>query len=1161
LTDLNVLNAINGQSAAIRQRQVADHLLGFTASCSQCSAVLRNTASLREVAFERLSSFLRGNTRVWNPDVIFLNPPSGSGASKHFQSLTDALVQAMAQTVNPFDHDAQALYYVHGSVEPQHRVAEAEFSTIKSIFGQALQILQNTYQGVLAQAWDSVESNPGNPGHSAARHHIVSGLHHSALEHEIKIEAAVQRLGDEAQHQLLGVLSDQPAKGLFKIFLRMPDGRPAPLLSVFAVAQDQQATEPRSAAGGFYLVMSTGGIEACESFEVLNSKLAQWLSIPASRASLLNNMYLSDADGVPDDFKVGNNDFIYETCFEPMLHCHVQQLRSKQLEDFNYLVAQASAGVDDFQTFCTKVANVQVCAHVDQAMGQRFSSLAVDAEENAQPAWLRHASQGHRQEHARLLQAYRNRKSAVDTSLAGLESLEVFARAEIDRYVVQRLGYRIDPQTIMITVSDDFDIRDGKFLANYQKSLLEFAMEGLPSVGEDKLLLTLPEPHANPAFTIVFVKAMINDLDLPRRYRQQLRLRYISEGTLRALTLMRDSALALSISAALLQGHFNHDRSKELIHRVMGDSSKSGAQLTMGALQLAAGGLRFKDLLVFRDRAGAGDDHYVLYAPGAPGGRDMLEFTSWRQLSFEVGSWLKTDNGSRYVSDQTATTDERSHSGFLEKVRQKGALWTEQSVSFQALEGQNFEEQLLEATRHKIERALTKDDVAYFGLNTETSYANRGTLALLERRIEELDSAFLRTTQDLVSFQAFAQREGSKLINDYIRSQGYSETINTDTVYIDLQNSRYVEHPDFSEYTHLTSLTQLFMDGFSDQYNYKPTAPMYSSIGQDLKALPLYFVQFVDKALREAALGERYISLIRSEFLNPGHERYPLRKALFGKRLQFDMRAAAMREFLKGDLSAGQYQWLVKLIISLDKQVLQTDQGLQRDIKRSSASAFRFAGYIVQGVYMLRDFSTENGDFNLLYTPDAPDGVSFRKITNYVDLMSSPQMQRYYYLRVPYEGQPSVGSSFDNMSRNIPLTRVNVENKEHEHADRVSDIHDLYGSLIRRIIADVDERTESTAERWAKRAYSVIRILGTVLLIPFPGASLAWTALHTAIDIQRGLLAYQDGDRATASWFFGSAVYGAFSMGSGAQAVLVPDNALARQIGWWAAGKLATRMP
>jgi len=1157
MTDLTALNAIKKQSATLGQRKVADHLIAFTTACTQCCAVLEDTPSLREVAFDRLSSFLRGNTTVWNPDILFLNPTSASGAIAPFQSLTDALVQAMARAVNPFDHPEQAIYYRHDSVDARHRVAEDDSARIKSIFTQALKVLQQTYHGALAQAWNGAENTPDRPGHRTSRHEVVSRLHHDALEQQIRIDAVQSRLDPEQKQRLLDVLSHRPPSGLFKILVPIPEGRTAPLYSVFAVAQDGQAIEARKTAGAFHLVMPAGGVELCESFADLNSKLARQLSMSLSRERLLKNMYLSDADALPKDFRIGDDDLIYEPCLEPMLHCHVQSLRSKQLADFDYLVAQATAGAHDLQTFCANVGNVQVCAHVDEAMGDRFRSLALDAEQNAQPAWFKHASQDNRQTHARLLEIYRQRKSVVDTLLAGLESEEVFARNEIDRYVLERLGHRIDPQKITISLSDDFNIRNGNFSANYRKTLLEFAMQGLPLVADEKAHLNVPAAQINPALSFAFVKTMIDELDLPRRYRRQLRERYNTEATLRALTHMRDSALALSTSAALLQGHLLNDRSEELVHRVRGDSGKHGAQLTMGALSLTASGTRFKDLLVFRDRAAAGDDHYVLYAPGAPDGRDLFEFTSWRQLAFEIGGWLGSDSGSRYVSDQTLTTAQVYTRDALEDVRYKGTLWNEHSVAFEPLEGQNFEQQLADATRHRVERALAKDDIASLGLNTETSYANRGSLALLQNRIDELNSAFLRTTQDMVSFQAFARREGSKLINDYIRKEGFSETVDTDTVYFDLENVAYVQNPDLSEYTQLRSLTQLFMDGFSDKYEYKPSAPMYSSIGQDLKALPLYFVQFLDKALREAALGERYITWIQDEFLNPDHDRYAYRRALFGRRLQFDMRAAAMREFLQGDLSTEQYQWLVKLIVSLDRQVLEKDPSLQRDIKRSTVSAFRFAGYIVQGVYMLRDFSTADGDFNLLYTPDAPDGVSFRKITDYVELMGSTQMRQYYYLRVPYKGQPSVGSRFDEMDRNIRPQWVSVDNQEYQNPDRVLDIHDLYDVLIGRIITDVDQRTESTAERWTSRAYCVVRVLGSVLLIPFPGASLAWTTLHAAVDVQRGLLAYQDGDRAAASWFFAKALYAAANGSDGALAMLTKGETLVKQVGWWAAGKLA----
>jgi murein DD-endopeptidase MepM/ murein hydrolase activator NlpD len=273
------------------------------------------------------------------------------------------------------------------------------------------------------------------------------------------------------------------------------------------------------------------------------------------------------------------------------------------------------------------------------------------------------------------------------------------------------------------------------------------------------------------------------------------------------------------------------------------------------------------------------------------------------------------------------------------------------------------------------------------------------------------------------------------------------------------------------------------------------------------------------------------------------------------------MRSAAMREFLKGNLSTEQYRWLVHVIVSLDKQMLAKNASLQQPIERSTVSMFRYAGHIVQGVYIVRDFGISDADFNLLYTPNAPDGVSFRKLTDYVALMQSPDMRRYYYLRVSCTGQPSVGALFDDLDRNVAPQWVNIHNPEHQNADRITDIYELYDAQINRLIADVDAQTESTTERWAAKIYVVVRMLGSALLMPFPGASLAWTGLHTAIDIQRGLLAYHDGDRASASWFFGSAVYGSLLAGAGVKTVLAHDQALVLKVGNWAVKKLAAQVP
>jgi hypothetical protein len=681
-------------------------------------------------------------------------------------------------------------------------------------------------------------------------------------------------------------------------------------------------------------------------------------------------------------------------------------------------------------------------------------------------------------------------------------------------------------------VPDQFQLSEGQLTHRYSKSLLAFAVDGLPHAS-GAITVKLPKGSANPAFDSAFVEQMIDSLDLHRRYSQQLRARYTEETTHRAMTLMRDSAMALTACSAELQGHLRDGRSQELLHLVRGDNTKGGSTLSMGSLTLAASGAYFKDVLVFMDRTGA-DDHYVLYAPGAPGGQDMFEFSSWRSLSFVIGGWLATEGGARYIKDQTATTLSGDEHGFLEKVQAKPTLWSGSSVVFTELAGQNFEETLGRSVQQKVDRVLGVQEMTLTRFQHQTAYATPRSYALLTARIEALNQAFGTTTQHLVLFEEFARREANTAIAAYLKAEGSDTLIDADTLYFDLENATYTGSPDFSEYTRLRSVTRLYMESYSNSYAYKPSAPMYSSVGQNLAGLPTKFVKFIDKMLRDANAGSRYIDFLKDEFLNVKHPAYAYRKGLFGKRLHCDMRQAAMRDLFNGHLSERQYQWLVQMITSLDKTLFDQSKSLREVLKRSTVSHFRFAGHVVEGVYLFRDFSKPVEAFNLLYTPDAPDGISFRAVTDYPQLMSAGSMRGYYYRRVAYKAQPSVGSRFDDMDRNIAVS-IEIENRETQNTDQITDVDRLYDRQIQCLITDVDDQTQSTHERWIENCYSVARKVGWLLLIPFPAASLAWTGFNLALDVQRGLSAYHYGDRAAASGILADSIFGAISGGLGVQ--------------------------
>src|SRR6195952_722934 len=135
-----------------------------------------------------------------------------------------------------------------------------------------------------------------------------------------------------------------------------------------------------------------------------------------------------------------------------------------------------------------------------------------------------------------------------------------------------------------------------------------------------------------------------------------------------------------------------------MLHLIRGDNSRQGSHYSIGSLYLRQTNTRFRDLIVFEDKTDS-DQHFVLYAPGAPAGQDFFEFGSWRQLCFKVGEWLDLEAGRAYVRDQLASRAGGAVSALLSNVELKPTEWGPGSCEFVRCTGENFETNLSDLVR------------------------------------------------------------------------------------------------------------------------------------------------------------------------------------------------------------------------------------------------------------------------------------------------------------------------------------------------------------------------------------------------------------------------------------------------------------------------------
>jgi len=1114
MTDLSILSQLPPKVSTA----AAGTLLHAITSISEHALLnvqqIYRAPSLRDIARSLLASRLKDVLPVANPDIYFI---SRAGSSAVECSVTDGLLQALLQGPDTFEGNGVEVYTRHDTFTPEHQLPADNVAVIqdalKSLAGNLLQ----AYAASSQNWWQEGQEIAGTPGKFMSPHHQFAQRQTQALISEIHLQQFKEKLDAVQSSRLLRLATFKNSEGVFTPSIQARDGTSVKLQSCFVMTLQEdigRSLTVETSTGAVFLVTPALGLEKFDSLTMLNQTLVKRMAMPERRQELINTLLLSDqarfkddelatSDWVPDYWPLIEDIFDYRTFF--LLH--------KQLQDLDFVVAQARLTGEDLPGFMRKVRDIECMKEFDEAMKSHVLALLAAEQPYALPGWLRHADEGDQDQFKRLVTDRERFEVQLQQQLETVDTLEQFSLRKIDAYIRQRLGYSVDPRQIFITVPDEIQMATGTYRCTYRKSLLEFAMGGLPEpVSATPRSIEVPEYAINPALTIEFVEALIEQLDVSHLYHQEVARVHRDRQARKTMLALRDRTIALNAFAARLQRHLQ-ERGFALVEAMRADRSDAGVQRAMGGVVLEVGKSFFKDMIVFREIT-ATDEFYVLYAPGAPAGWDMFEFPSWRSLALEIGSWTKTAAGTRYLIDQTSICGSSDSALFISQTHEKPAHWSVESVESVITEGLNYQDSLGQRVDQRTERYLAENNTTR---NDAVEYTSRDCkdFALLNARIDEIKRAFLDLTP-LVSYRDYVRARARKFISSNLANQGIDRDVDPDTVYFDLRNTTREPNPDFSPYSNLWTFTDLLMDGFSDRYEFTTKAVRYSSVGQDLTGISNVLI---DEYLRGARLGEKYLEELKNNLLNPNHGDYPQRRALFAKQQQYEMHRAALSEYRKGTLARGEYKWIVDAIARLDKE--GGEGGAE------SVNTLWLKGWRLEGLFVFSRGTDPEGAW--VYTPDAPDGMWFRTPADVIVSMQRPGMAGYYYDRASYKGRRVIGTLVDQLARTPYVDNTLVTIDPVVPVDRIQSAYQLYGLMLERINQDVDDRTQSSNERLGLLIYKIVKVAGSVLLFPFPPASLAWGVLHSAIALQRGILAYVEGDRASALIFFAGAYVGALS--------------------------------
>lgn len=1150
---------------------------------TQWQDLTRTGPSIRQAAYDLLARRLPAFGSLTNPDILFINQPAGHGSLLEPVCLTDAVLRVLIQGTRAFEYEGVEVYTRHDSLEDLHRVPALSGQALHRLLAETSNVLPKVYKNQLDTFWAQPLPATGREGEFESRASACTSLYEQILKRELKVQVAKGLIYNTDTAVLRESFT---GTNLYRISLTSPGGAAvmSSALVIPRTPQKQSSLTFKNCEGNVFLMTANAGLELYESLVELDQTLRARLLDAVERDYLCQDLLLGERAALADE-EYAELEIAYDFSSEDLIKQRLSRLRRKQIEDVDFLIDRAQQTGQPSVDFVDAINAVGQLRGMDAAQKRHFQGLFNQASRQALPDWIKHAPSDAKATYRDLAGTYQQHADHVAQLMADLESIQRYASNKIDAYVLSKLGYRIDPEQVFISIRDEFALSatvTEQF--NYRKSLLDFVVQGLPVMTSGMVFdLDVPQQSVNPAFDRQFVEEMITELDVQQHFELDTWRRSFEDATVQAMTLQRDSTIVLSAYAARLQGHLRDTQSQQLIEWVRGDQQPAGTNISMGGLAILASGNVLKDVLVLRMNDHAGE-HYVLYAPGAPGGRDFFEFSSWQRLSIEVGGWLAKPEGVNYLLDQLPFKSRPSVASLIREVLLKPTEWRQSTALFVAMVEQPYSRNLLKQVRTKVAQDLS-DTFRDQGLqDLSHSHPERRVLALLDARIDGLDKRFNQEVE-LQSYRDFIREQGRQWITHYLKAKGINLVVDPDTVRIDLYGGNEDRNP-FRPVVEELTLTTLLMNDFLHvegvsgpslidrildgpigktplwylvksakrsftQWYFDTSQPtIKSSIGQDLSALTLDAI----RELLELPLGEHYITRLEYRLADPSQQRVHYRRALLAKRKYCEIYRDIVREYLNGRLSEVQYRWLIPLLGSVDTSSdspAPADSSVNVLVFRNTDQPGFDKDCIIEGALTFVSLVNADPDLRLIYTPNAPDGICFRKAADIALSMKSPGMPAYYYERASYKDQRIVGTLVENLERDPETYQATFSTRVRpEH--RITDLESLYQLMIQRMIDDVDEQTQSVAEKNAAIAYTVVRWTGTILFLPFPPAALGWGLTHASLDLIRGYLAYRDGDRATALGYFTQAYVGTLLAGGAGINVATMTMGLGWRVVRWA---------
>lgn len=905
---------------------------------------------------------------------------------------------------------------------------------------------------------------------------------------------------------------------------------------------------PIEIAGALVITIETGhtllwlpgiGVEGFATQDVMRNAITPMINDPALRGALLDNSEQRYQDLWGDIER--DADLFLEPLHatdwtltpisgSPFDHAFARQL-NKQRDDIRYAFGednQHSADPDQRTLRVNQAARMPGLFGPEAMLALREAHRRDRKERKNLPDWFKNASQEDSRRYLQGLQDYDQLRATLLSVLGGAASPEQFATVRLRAQIENDLGYDLDPEHLILSTWRNLPLTNEPYKVS--RPLTQLALYGLHpgDMAEDSVFLrwsTLnlqgqPLGSAYPGLTNRYLGELIEKLDLRSTFALAQREAYGSPIVQRLMgEVTRQQVKALAY-AARLQGHIQ-PQDFDLIESL--DPLSPGAPASNVCVQQVKLNNRdtLSDVLVFRkDDAQGRLDRLVLFTPDIPRDRQFQAFDNERQLLHELVSWSARAEMSTYLLNHVKHASRAALEQQLYDLSQKA----QPPADFITLvTQQNYDEGLRALVIEHIRLALSDQNQHTPDWYLRASRQQRQEVVALEDAINAARQRYQAKLHTQVqAFEDYVHERATQKINALL---GTAEgSVDPDTIISTSAREKL-------------SYTQMLRNGYNDSVNPISTSPLSEArfSGPDGIDLTPLTAEKVARSVHGKWLSDDYVARIRNTLLNSNSTGYTYRRRASLLIIQLQMSAAALRGRLNGEINEQQYQWLKASIeqmhvsdevtrrrypiypvqFKLHNTLIATDVpalGEALDFLESYVSNDTAQIENVQGCYLLTPDSPGNPQQALLYTPNAPDGVTFRPFDTFVDTLKREGMSDYYKDRCRISENRKLAFFLADMKKGGNSQPPSLP------ASPFADLYTIgFNRVIERQIRNVEDTTTGRNDMVEKLIWTSVELIATAMTLPFPPASFTVGALLAFRDSAHALKAFSEGDREAAS--------------------------------------------